>query len=110
IPVKLDALKRLTTVRDVTGGGAGAVVRPSATPRETFRSREEDVSGFTTEDLGYDRQTPDRVWSYTIDGSLTGIDGQPLGYTWTGVVENWHSRAFVSFGDGHGVWEKGGGP
>jgi len=109
-PVKLDVLKRLTTVRDLTGGGAGTIVRPSATPRETFRSREEDVAGFTTEDLGYDRQTPDRVWSYTIDGSLTGIDGQPLGYTWTGVVENWHSRAFVSFGDGHGVWEKGGGP
>ena len=28
------------------------------------------VSGFTAEDLGYDRQTPDRVWSYTVDGTL----------------------------------------
>jgi uncharacterized protein YfaS (alpha-2-macroglobulin family) len=109
-PVRLDALKRLTTVRDVSGGGAGTVVRPSATPRETYRSRQEDVAFFTSEDLGYDRQTPDRVWSYTVDGALTGVDGQPLGYTWTGVVENWHDRAFVSFGDGHGVWEKGGGP
>ena len=24
----------------------------------------------------------------------------------SGVVENWHNRAFTSFGDGHGVWEK----
>src|SRR5204862_237799 len=30
-------------------------------------------------------------------------------YAWTGVVENWHDRAFASFGDGHGVWETGGG-
>jgi uncharacterized protein YfaS (alpha-2-macroglobulin family) len=107
-PVRLDALKRATTVRDISGGST--VVRPLATPHDTFRSRQEDVSWFTSEDLGYDRQTPDRVWSYTVDGGLTGIDGQPLGYTWTGVVENWHSRAFVSFGDGHGVWETGGGP
>jgi uncharacterized protein YfaS (alpha-2-macroglobulin family) len=81
-----------------------------ATPRETYRSRQEDVWVFAAEDLGYDRQTPDRIWAYTIDGSLTAVDGQPLGYSWTGIVENWHDRAFVSFGDGHGVWEQGGGP
>src|SRR2546430_7359835 len=27
----------------------------------------------------------------------------------TGIVENWHDHAFASFGDGHGVWETGGG-
>ena len=32
-----------------------------------------------------------------------------LGYTWLGQIENWHQRAFTSFGDGHGVWETGGG-
>ena len=37
-------------------------------------------------------------------------DGQTLGYPWIGIVENWHERAFTSFGDGHGVWETGGGP
>ena len=26
-----------------------------------------------------------------------------------GLVENWHERAFTSFGDGHGVWERSGG-
>ncbi len=109
-PVRLDALKRLTTVRDVSGGGAGTAVRPLASPRETYRSRQESVASFTPEDLGYDRQTPDRAWAYTVDGSLTAVDGQALGYTWTGIVDNWHARAFVSFGDGHGVWEKDSGP
>jgi hypothetical protein len=107
--VRLDALKRRTTVRDISAG-VSAVVRPSATPRETYRSRQEDVELFNGEDLGYDRQTPDRTWAYTIDGSLTAVDGQTLGYTWTGIIENWHDSAFVSFGDGHGVWEKDGGP
>ena len=45
----------------------------------------------------------------TLDAALTAVDGQTLGYKWTGVVENWHDRAFASFGDGHGVWETGGG-
>ena len=108
-PVRLDLLKRLTTVRDVSGP-ANAIVRPLATPRDTYQSRQESVETFTTEDLGYDRQTPDRRWAYTVDGNLTAIDGQPLGYAWTGIVENWHDRAFVSFGDGHGVWEKDFGP
>jgi hypothetical protein len=44
-----------------------------------------------------------------VDPGLRSIDGQTLGYTWSGAVENWHRRAFTSFGDGHGVWETGGG-
>ena len=47
--------------------------------------------------------------SSTIDAGLTAIDGQTLGYTWAGIVENWHRTAFTSFGDGHGVWETSGG-
>ena len=46
----------------------------------------------------------------TVDAGLRAADGQTLGYTWTGTVENWHRPAFTSFGDGHGVWELGGGP
>ena len=45
----------------------------------------------------------------TLPATLAATDGQTLGYTWSGLVENWHQRAFTSFGDGHGVWEKGGG-
>ena len=40
--------------------------------------------------------------------SLTAVDGQTLGYAWSGTVANWHQRAFTSFGDGHGVWESTG--
>ncbi len=47
--------------------------------------------------------------SYTLDGGLKSVDGQTLGYTWVGTVENWHRTAFTSFGDGHGVWESSGG-
>jgi uncharacterized protein YfaS (alpha-2-macroglobulin family) len=65
---------------------------------------------FSLEDAGFDRQPPAQTFSVTIDGSLRSADGQALGYTWAGSVENWHERAFTSFGDGHGVWERSGGP
>ena len=64
----------------------------------------------TIEDLGFERQPPSRTYAVTIDSSLQAADGQRLGYGWTGIVENWHERAFTSFGDGHGMWERGGGP
>lgn len=108
--VRLDALRRAATVRDITNRAQESAVRSLSTPRDTFRSRRETVSSFTFEDLGFDRQAPARTWAVTIDGGLAAVDGQTLGYAWTGVVENWHDRAFASFGDGHGVWETGGGP
>src|SRR5262245_2415256 len=108
--VSLAALRRATTIRDVTSRAQETAVRPLATPRDTYRSRQETIRAFTPEDLGFDRQAPARTWAYTVDGNLAATDGQTLGYTWTGIVENWHDRAFVSFGDGHGVWEQGGGP
>src|SRR5512134_2477417 len=46
----------------------------------------------------------------TLPPDLTASDGQTLGYTWAGLSQTWHQRAFTSFGDGHGVWETGGGP
>ena len=64
---------------------------------------------FTLEDLGYDRQKPATTYAYRLDPSFQSADGQTLGYPWTAVVENWHARAFTSFGDGHGVWESTGG-
>ena len=44
-----------------------------------------------------------------VDPNLEAEDGQKLGYTWDTVVEFWHKMAFLSFGDGHGVWESSGG-
>ena len=64
----------------------------------------------TLEDAGMKSQPPASRWAATISPGLTATDGQTLGYTWMDVVENWHQRAFTSFGDGHGVWETGGGP
>lgn len=109
-PVSLERLAQLTAVRDISDGGAGVGVSRSSTPPDTYRSRLDSVMDFTPADLGYGEQAPARTWAYTVDGSLTSIDGQTLGYAWTGVIENWRTTAFVSFGDGHGVWEKGSGP
>jgi uncharacterized protein YfaS (alpha-2-macroglobulin family) len=70
-----------------------------------------DVSPYhNVEDGGFERQPPARTWAIRLAPSLQGADGQTLGYPWIGIVENWHERAFTSFGDGHGVWEVGGGP
>src|SRR5260221_1465484 len=39
-----------------------------------------------------------------------GASHSSFGFTWEAVAEYWHKSAFSSFGDGHGVWETGGGP
>ena len=67
------------------------------------------ASNVTLEDVGFTLR-PARSYAVTVDAGATGADGQALGYTWTGRIENWHQRAFTSFGAGHGVWEKAGGP
>ncbi|HYM22859.1 MAG TPA: MG2 domain-containing protein, partial [Vicinamibacterales bacterium] len=108
--VPLAVLRGAATVRDITTAAQPAPVAKLPTPHETWRTRQETIRVFSFEDLGFDRQTPARTWALTIDASVTAVDGQTLGYKWTGVVENWHDRAFASFGDGHGVWETGGGP
>ena len=69
--------------------------------REPARSRSR-----TPASSGSRRRAPTRS---RVDSSLRSADGQTLGYTWSGTVENWHERAFTSFGDGHGVWERSGG-
>src|SRR5437870_4682682 len=64
---------------------------------------------FSLEDAGYDRQPADSKYVVRLDASLAADDGQTLGYTWLDIVDDWHERAFTSFGDGHGVWESEGG-
>ena len=77
------------------------VARPDWAPDES--------PALTLEDAGFTAQPPDRRYVVSVAASLKSADGQTLGYTWVGIVENWHSAAFTSFGDGHGVWEKDGG-
>ncbi len=67
-------------------------------------------SAHNVEDAGFDRQPPARRWMLRLDPAFEALDGQRLGYPWLGIIDNWHETAFTSFGDGHGVWETGGGP
>src|SRR5262245_13050724 len=105
----LDALVAATSVRDITNRNQEVQVARPAAPQRTPRRRIEDVEYFTLEDLGFDRQPPSKTYAITVNSNLRAADGQTLGYAWTGIVENWHERAFTSFGDGHGVWETGSG-
>ena len=101
------ALRAATSVTNISGPRDAAVApdtRPSA--RDEW-----DLPGdeFTLEDLRYPTQPPVSRYAVRLAPTLEAEDGQRLGYTWMGVVENWHERAFTSFGDGHGVWERASG-
>ncbi|HZJ30341.1 MAG TPA: MG2 domain-containing protein [Vicinamibacterales bacterium] len=100
-------MRAATSVTDVTGGRS-TVVAPSPTPaqNEAFDRANEY---YTLEDLRFATQAPMTTYAVRIAASLEAEDGQRLGYTWLGLIENWHERAFTSFGDGHGVWEQSGG-
>jgi alpha-2-macroglobulin len=108
VPVKTIVFAAALRVRDVTDARRERDVPKSAPkPRESF---EQDASeGLTFEDAGYSTEPPVSTWLATLPATLEAEDGQKLGYTWAGTAETWHQRAFTSFGDGHGVWELGGG-
>ena len=82
---------------------------PKSTPKERPDYMGDGSVGLSFEDAGFQAQPPATTWAAVVSRDLKAADGQVLGYTWAGTVENWHQRAFTSFGDGHGVWEKGGG-
>ena len=79
------------------------------TPSEYEEDEDFWSSAVTPEEAGF-VLAPARSYSARIDGALRSEDGQTLGYSWIGVVENWRQNAFSSFGSGHGVWEASGGP
>jgi alpha-2-macroglobulin len=107
--VSLDALARAAIVRDITNRDRETPIAPQPPSQRTRARYDGNVSFFSLEDLGFDRQKPASTYAISIDRNLRAADGQTLGYMWTSIVENWHDRAFSSFGDGHGVWETGGG-
>ena len=105
--VNVEDFAKATTVIDASG-------KPIARPPAPDKARDadeydEEESALTLEDAGYPPQPPDRKYTVTISNALKSADGQVLGYSWLGSVENWHRSAFTSFGDGQGVWETGGG-
>ncbi len=103
-PVLTRDLARHLTVEDVTV--------PDKPQKLVAKKVGEDENYPQTEigldSLGYSVR-PARSYRLTIAPGLTGADGQILGYTWRGTLENWHLLAFSSFGEGDGVWESSGG-
>ncbi len=107
VPVKASDFAAALTATDITSMPQAVPKRAMARPRRDFDPDESEM--LTLEDAGFDAQPPDRKYSVVASANLRSADGQTLGYTWLGIVDNWHMRAFNSFGDGHGVWEKDGG-
>jgi uncharacterized protein YfaS (alpha-2-macroglobulin family) len=99
-------VRKAFSVTDTTTATARTVARKTGAPPEGDTDR---GTHFTLEDLGYDPQKPASRFALRLAPTLQALDGQTLGYPWTAIVENWHARAFTSFGDGHGVWESTGG-
>jgi alpha-2-macroglobulin len=108
VPVKTEAFAAATNAVDITDPQRErAMTKSTPKKRETWQRDESRL--LSLEDAGLQAQPPSSTWVATISSDLHSSDDQTLGYTWAGVVENWHQRAFTSFGDGHGVWETGGG-
>jgi hypothetical protein len=105
--VEAAAFGRALAATDITDPARETAVAKPAPPAAA--GGRDEAGMFSVEDAGFDRQPPARTWALTLDAGLRASDGQTLGYPWVGIVENWHERAFTSFGDGHGVWEVGGG-
>ena len=105
--VEVDAFAAGVTVVDAATGKP--VERKALSKEREEREYEEFENALTLEDAGYQSQPPNRRYIVTARPTLKSADGQTLGYTWVGSVDNWHRFAFTSFGDGQGVWEKDGG-
>jgi uncharacterized protein YfaS (alpha-2-macroglobulin family) len=103
-----DNLRGALSAVDVTDPKSPVRVQPARQPDAAAHGADA-VSAITLEEAGFNPQPPARTYAIAIDETLRATDGQTLGYTWLGIVENWHERPFTSFGDGHGVWETGGG-
>jgi uncharacterized protein YfaS (alpha-2-macroglobulin family) len=111
VPVKIEDFARGISAKDVTSPPREIGITKPRPPRtKNAHGYAYDVSSSPTlEDAGFDAQPPAHTYAITVDSGLRAADGQTLGYTWVGTVENWRRPAFTSFGDGHGVWETGGG-
>ncbi|PYR88237.1 MAG: hypothetical protein DMF84_29025 [Acidobacteria bacterium] len=108
VPVKADAFAAALRAWDVTNPASERSLT-KATPKRRATWQLDEGTALTLEDAGFSAQPPASMWAAVLPSDLKSADGQTLGYTWAGTVENWHQPAFTSFGDGHGVWETGGG-
>ncbi|HEX6178950.1 MAG TPA: MG2 domain-containing protein, partial [Thermoanaerobaculia bacterium] len=97
-------VRAATTVTDITDPAKPVVLEPVA--RDT--GFDYPSTSHSLDLIGFDLQ-PARRYQIRVDPSLKAEDGQTLGYTFTAVVDVLHKAAFISFGDGEGVWESSGG-
>lgn len=121
-------LRSVLSVWDMTDPAQEKLQKPSK-PQQPDEEQEEDAGPDEYEDTEYEYTEyeydhsssidleyvgyplkPARTYALAVSRTLRSRDGQTLGYTWLGTLENWRQNAFSSFGDGHGVWEAGGGP
>ena len=109
-PVKVPEFAKAISVADITTAGRDLPVAKAKVAKPSRLPDLDTALYLTPEDAGFDAQPPAKTYAVTLDANLRSADGQTLGYTWVGLVENWHRSAFTSFGDGHGVWESTGGP
>lgn len=116
-PVQMKALMRTLVVRDLTDAAAPVALpgrKPGAADEEAAPADYWSDDYRHSSAVGLDRAgyslLPGRSYDVAVDRGLRSLDGQTLGYTWVGRLENWHQSAFTSFGSGHGVWEASGGP
>jgi uncharacterized protein YfaS (alpha-2-macroglobulin family) len=106
--VKVADFASALAATDITETPRAVARRAQPRVRDEFDAYDEG-DRLTLEDAGYDPQPPNRRYLVAARPDLRSSDGQALGYHWVGIVDNWNARAFTSFGDGHGVWEKDGG-
>ncbi len=107
--IDIKRIQQVLSVRDITDPKQQPVLKPVKAPNA--ESWQYDLPRYVSlEDAGFNRQPPAHTYVIRLDESVqSAVDGQTLGYNWIDIVENWHERAFTSFGDGHGVWESGSG-
>ena len=103
--IPYENMRKAVTVTDITDPAKETVLKPKTVERDY----DYPASAYSFDELGYTLQ-PSRKYAVRIDPTLTAANGQTLGYAWMAVIDNAHRSAFVSFGDGHGVWESTGGP
>ena len=108
VPIKVAAFAAALKATDITDPRRERPLAKS-TPRQRESWELDESEVLSPEDAGFPSQPPASTTLLSLPADLKASDGQVLGYAWAAPVENWHQRAFTSFGDGHGVWEKGGG-
>jgi uncharacterized protein YfaS (alpha-2-macroglobulin family) len=102
------SFKNAVSVVDVTDPAHETPVKPGS-PKHDAELETRHATQYSLDELGY-ATLPAHTYAVRIDPSLTSADGETLGYAWMAVVEYYHKVAYISFGDGHGVWESSGGP